>query len=107
MFAMWAASAPNSEDFGCGFQENLAAGTRSSTLRVFAISWSNSGNKVSLIFIYDPCWGESTAQAILGEDRAKVKTLPKEQGNWNPDRPWAHPIWWKATGVSLPGRSIC
>src|ERR1700732_1002136 len=36
------ASQPNVPDFSCGFQFHLSSGTRSSVLRVFRISWSNS-----------------------------------------------------------------
>src|ERR1700687_2933109 len=38
-------------DFSWGFQPNLSSGTRSSTLRVLAISISNSGRKLSAIDI--------------------------------------------------------
>ena len=38
---------PSENDFGCGFQDPLSLGTRSSNLRVVAISWSNSGNSAS------------------------------------------------------------
>jgi hypothetical protein len=33
---------PSGNDFGCGFHCPLSVGTRSSTLRVGPISWSNS-----------------------------------------------------------------
>src|SRR5262245_9743818 len=36
-------------DFGCGVQANLSSGTRSRTLRVTPISWSNSGSSASTI----------------------------------------------------------
>jgi hypothetical protein len=36
-------------DFGVGFQPSLSSGTRSSILRVLAISWSNSGSRQSMI----------------------------------------------------------
>ena len=39
------ASRPMVMDFGSGFQPSLSSGIRSSALRVFAISWSNSGSK--------------------------------------------------------------
>jgi len=35
---MWLASAPIANDLSCGFQPNLPSGTRSSTVRVEAIS---------------------------------------------------------------------
>src|SRR5580700_6204244 len=38
------ASQPTVPDFSCGFQPHLSSGTRSSTLRVFCISWSNSAS---------------------------------------------------------------
>ena len=34
-------------DFACGFQSSRSSGTRSSSLRVIVISWSNSGSRVS------------------------------------------------------------
>src|SRR5258705_2537242 len=42
------ANPPIAVDFSCGFQSDLSSGTRSSVLRVFAISLSNSGNNDSL-----------------------------------------------------------
>src|SRR5215470_14666362 len=41
---MWLASHPTVPDFSCGFQPHLSSGTRSSVVRVFFISWSNSGS---------------------------------------------------------------
>src|SRR5262249_11231928 len=38
IFATCPASQPSVGDFGCGFQSNFSNGTRSSALRVFAIS---------------------------------------------------------------------
>src|SRR5215217_3848656 len=49
--ATWVASRPRLIDLSCGFQSARPSGTRSSSLRVVAISWSNSGNKVWLNFI--------------------------------------------------------
>ena len=46
-FARWPASQIIVPDFGCGRQSNLSAGTRSSVLRAPAISWSNSGSRLS------------------------------------------------------------
>ena len=51
-FARCDASQSIEPDFGCGFQSNLAAGTRSSVLRTPAISWSYSGKRVSAIVIF-------------------------------------------------------
>ena len=39
---MWETSWPNVNDFSCGFQLKCSSGTRSSILRVLAISCSNS-----------------------------------------------------------------
>ena len=47
MSARWLAFQPIVWDFGWACQSSLSSGTRSSTLRVFAISWSNSGRSVS------------------------------------------------------------
>ena len=46
---MWPASWPSAIDLACGFHANSASGTRSSSRRVVAISWSNSGSKASFI----------------------------------------------------------
>ena len=43
------ASTPSENDFSCGFQSNRPSGTCSSTFRVVAISWSNSGISDSTI----------------------------------------------------------
>src|SRR5882724_571134 len=37
-------SQPTVPDFSCGFQPHLSSGTRSRVVRVFFISWSNSGS---------------------------------------------------------------
>src|SRR5947209_1284628 len=62
---MWPLSLPRDIDFGCGFQSHLPSGTLASILRVFSISWSNSGSKVSLIVIagkgYHVFWRSTTA----------------------------------------------
>src|SRR5262245_55273274 len=42
---------PNAKDLGCGFHSALSLGTRSSSRRVVAISWSNSGSMVSAMVI--------------------------------------------------------
>ena len=47
--ARWPASQIMVPDLGCGRQSNLSAGTRSSVRRTPAISWSNSGNRLSLM----------------------------------------------------------
>ena len=47
MSATWLAFQPIVFDLGCGFQSSLSSGMRSRTLRVLAISWSNSGRRVS------------------------------------------------------------
>src|SRR5258708_12729566 len=48
---MWLASAPSVRDFGCGRQPSWWAGTRSSSFRVLAASWSSSIRIGSIIFI--------------------------------------------------------
>src|SRR5580692_4788972 len=62
--ARWFASQPIVPDLSCGFQENLAVGTRSSVLRVLAISASNSGSSASFNAINPPKW--------LGSQRRRV-----------------------------------
>src|SRR5262249_32955029 len=42
--AMWPASQPTEPDLSWGFQPHLSSGTRSRVVRVFFISWSNSGS---------------------------------------------------------------
>src|SRR5262249_16906029 len=54
MVAMWLASHPTVPDFSCGFQPHLSSGTRSSVVRVFFISWSNSGGIDCPIVIEPP-----------------------------------------------------
>src|SRR3977135_527024 len=44
IFATWPASQPTVPDLSCGFQFHFSSGQRSSVLRVFCISWSNSGS---------------------------------------------------------------
>src|SRR5882762_7208764 len=44
MVATWIASQPTVPDLSCGFQFHFSSGQRSSVLRVFCISWSNSGS---------------------------------------------------------------
>src|SRR5579859_8170902 len=46
MVARCVASAPSDIDLVCGLKSSLLSGTRSSDLRVLAISWSNSGRIV-------------------------------------------------------------
>ena len=51
MLTMWLASSAIDHDLSCGFHPSLSSGTRSSTRRVVAISWSTSGSSNSAIVI--------------------------------------------------------
>src|SRR6185369_12753211 len=74
------ANPPIAVDFSCGFQSALSCGTRSSVLRVFAISLSNSGNSDSLsdilispyqtVLRFISIWGRKYRTAS-GSDRVK------------------------------------
>src|SRR6202050_3710219 len=68
--ARWFASQPIVPDLSCGFQENLAVGTRSSVLRVLAISASNSGSRASFSAINPPKW--------LGHNAGKCRRRKSE-----------------------------
>src|SRR5262249_35540718 len=76
MVPTWLASQPSVPDFSCGFQFHFSLGMRSSTLRVLAISWSNSGSKDCAMDIGGPPRGMSAARRdyrrIKGEFKAKV-----------------------------------
>ena len=48
------ASSPSVIDLACGLQPACASGTRSSTVRVTAASWSNSGSSAWAIDIDIP-----------------------------------------------------
>src|SRR5262245_66528019 len=54
MVPTWLASQPSVPDFSCGFQFHFSLGMRSRTLRVLAISWSNSGSRDCAMDIRPP-----------------------------------------------------
>src|SRR5688500_14332524 len=53
MLATCPASSPSDMDFACGFHWNCASGTRSSSRRVVASSWSYSGRS-ELAMLIEP-----------------------------------------------------
>src|SRR5215471_19089346 len=74
MMPTWLASQPSVPDLSCGFQFHFSLGTRSSTLRVPAISWSNSGSRDCAIDIIEPPKVvASAAERTIGEQKANCQ----------------------------------
>src|SRR6266478_10105809 len=77
--AMCPASQPTVPDFSCGFQPHLSSGTRSRTLRVFCISWSNSPSIDWPIVMVASLEGDLScgrcSAGILGEQKANCQAF--------------------------------
>ena len=64
-------------DLGWGFQSNRSSGTRSKVLRAPSVSWSNSGNKASLMDISlhlrgPAAPGTLSAEPVLRQNLSKI-----------------------------------
>src|SRR5215472_13588212 len=72
--AICEASQPTVPDFSCGFQPHLSSGTRSRVVRVFFISWSNSGSMDCPMVMVSPS-REDTKVALrsIGEQKANYQ----------------------------------
>src|SRR5271170_4896732 len=75
MVAKCEASQPTVPDFSCGFQPHLSSGTRSSTLRVLAISWSNSGSIDCPMVMSSSNTESKFSVKTIGEQKAKCQEL--------------------------------
>src|SRR6516165_6409272 len=82
MVPTWLANQPSVPDFSCGFQFHFSLGTRSSTLRVPAISWSNSGSRDCAIDI-EPPKVVGSAERTIGAQKANCQgqiRAPRRRG---------------------------
>src|ERR1035438_7122593 len=68
-WATWGASLPSGIDLGWGAKSGLSNGTRSSVVRVFFISSSNSGNKNSLISTGPPLFSHLLLRTLVKRRR--------------------------------------
>ena len=73
------ASCPTAYDFACGFQSNRSSGTRSSTVRVMLISWSNSDSSVSTKGIRVPAKWLHTEMEVEKSQEAAARAQEEQK----------------------------